>query len=90
MKEILCKIYKLYAFYVITDVFKYMSDLLNLNSFSTDFFRWFELRFSAQFDKFNAHGNSTQIPESMTEFMLHLNDQVDATQRITIIAPDAT
>lgn len=74
---------------VVTDIYRDLTELLNLRREPAELFRNYELRFAAQASTFNANGPSVALPSSLTALALLANSGVDSPQRISILAAAA-
>eukprot|EP00171_Calliarthron_tuberculosum_P022021 IDg22021t1 len=84
--EIVNAIHKRDALAVVSEVYQDFIELLATRRGQSEKFGDFEFRFSAQVSKFNCHSDLTKLPEALTAFMLLSNSNVDANQRISVLA----
>ncbi len=71
---------------VVSDVYKDLETLLNTKRAANESFKNFESRFSAQLSKFNSHGDTARISESMAAMIFMNNASVDDAQRVSVLA----
>lgn len=70
----------------VSNVYHDFLTLLDTKRGNSETFRNFESGFAAKVSKFNSHGKSCEIAESLTAFMLLANAGVDSNQRISVLA----
>jgi len=74
------------ALSTVSAVYQDFVTLLNVRRGENESFRNYESRFEAKVSKFRSHGDSCDLPDALTAFMLLSNSSVDNTQRISVLA----
>lgn len=70
----------------VLDVLDYRHALEDNPRSSSESFKNYELRFAAQMAKYNSHGQSVKLPESIHALLLVSNDGVDESQRVSVLS----
>lgn len=89
MNAIVKAVYKRDALSVVTAVFRDLYELLQLRRAASESFKNFELRFTVMTAKFNANGSSVRLLESLIALIQLAHAQLDAAQRMSILAAAA-
>lgn len=87
VRELICSLlYQRDTIYEELDVLCDLNALINSISSNNKSVRNYKPRFSAHVAKFNAKGNSVQLPESVYDLPLLLNTGVDDSQRLSVLS----
>ena len=89
VQHVVNAIYKRDTLTVLNDVYVDFNNLVSAKRGQTESFRNYDMRFAALVSKFNAHGSSLQLPESITAFMLMSSGNIDDSNRVSIMASAA-
>ena len=88
-QQIVNLLYKRNPLSVLTEIYKDFATLTGLQRGAQESFKEFEMRFDAQFSKYNAHATVTKLNDSVSGMMLLTNSRIDETQRVSVLSAAA-
>lgn len=85
-KNVVNVVYKRDKLRVLSDVYYDFNKLISARRRGNEEFKNYEARFGTLLSKFNAHGSSLQLPESITALMLISTYVINDNHRVSILA----
>ena len=85
-KKVVAAIYKRDTLTVLSDVYTDFNALVCARRGTTESFKNYEVRFAALVSKFNAHGSSLSLPQTITALMLMASSGIEDNHRVSILA----